>query len=95
MKSANNMITNISELETNVLNAIFLLVGKTKNINIPKELLVEEEVLNKKQLNAVINNLKAKKIIEVQIDLFGFHMVKLSFDGKKFCQKLSRKIKKS
>lgn len=89
------MITKISALEEIVLRSLFVFVQKTKNINIPKELLVEKEVLTKKQLNAVVNNLKAKGIIEVNIDLFGFHMVSMSFDGKKFCQKLSkRKMKK-
>lgn len=91
--STTAMITNVSALEETVLKSIFLLANKAKNINFPKELLVEKEVLNKKQLNAVINNLKAKKIIEVDIDLFGFHMVKMSFSGKKFCQKIAKKLK--
>lgn len=94
IKSKNEMIVNVSALETVVLKAIYAFALKTKNINFPKELLVEKEVVSGKQLNALINNLKAKKIIEVNVDLFGFHMVSMSFDGVKFCKKLSaRKAK--
>ena len=85
------MITNISALEAKVLKAVFGFAKKAKNVNFPKELLVEKEVLKKTQLNAVINNLKAKGIIHVDIDLFGFHMVSMSFEGKKLCKKASSK----
>lgn len=85
------MITNISPLETSVLKALFGFAQKTKNVNFPKELLVEKEVLTKNQLNALVNNLKAKGIIEVNVDLFGFHMISMSFDGLKFCKGLMRK----
>lgn len=85
------MIANISTLETQVLKAVFSIAQKAKNVNFPKELLVEKEVLKKNQLNAVINNLKAKGIINVDIDLFGFHMVSMSFDGKKLCKKAAAK----
>ncbi|EEV8377917.1 hypothetical protein EHV86_005474, partial [Escherichia coli] len=63
----------------------------SKNVNFPKELLVEGEVLKKNQVNALLNNLKAKGIIEVNVDLFGFSMVSMSFDGIKFCKSLMRK----
>lgn len=85
------MITAISPLETNVLKAVFDLAQKNKNVNFPKELLVEKEVLKKNQVNALLNNLKAKGIIEVNVDLFGFTMVSMSYDGVKFCKTMSRK----
>lgn len=91
MKKSYEMITNVSELEKVVLKEIFVLANKVKNVNFPKELLVEKGVLTKKQLNAVINNLKAKNIIEVTLDLFGFNMVSMSYDGIKFCKKLNAK----
>ncbi len=87
----NIMITTISPLETSVLKAVFGFAQKTKNVNFPKELLVEGEVLKKNQVNALLNNLKAKGIIEVNVDLFGFSMVSMSFDGLKFCKGLMRK----
>ena len=83
------MITKISTLEATVLKAIFGLAQKAKNVNFPKKLLVEKDVLKKNQLNAVMNNLKAKGIIHVDIDLFGFHMISMTFDGKKLCKKVS------
>lgn len=89
------MITAISPLETNVLKAVFDLAQKNKNVNFPKELLVEKEVLKKNQVNALLNNLKAKGIIEVNVDLFGFTMVSMSYDGVKFCKKMSRKKAKA
>lgn len=85
------MIATISTLEAKVLKAVFGIGQKAKNVNFPKELLVEKEVLKKNQLNAVVNNLKAKGIIHVDIDLFGFHMVSMSFEGKKLCKKVSSK----
>ena len=85
------MITTISPLETSVLKAVFGFAQKTKNVNFPKELLVEGEVLKKNQVNALLNNLKAKGIIEVNVDLFGFSIVSMSFDGLKFCKGLMRK----
>lgn len=85
------MIATISTLEAKVLKAVFGFGQKAKNVNFPKELLVEKEVLKKNQLNAVVNNLKAKGIIYVDIDLFGFHMVSMSFEGKKLCKKVSSK----
>lgn len=85
------MITTISSLENSVLKAMFGFAQKTKNINFPKELLVEKEVLKKSQVNALLNNLKAKGIIEVNVDLFGFVMVSMSYDGLKFCKSLMRK----
>lgn len=39
----------------------------------------------------LLNNLKAKGIIEVNVDLFGFVMVSMSYDGLKFCKTLNRK----
>lgn len=83
------MVTTISKLEMTVLKSVFLFAQKTKNVNFPKDLLVEKEVLKKAQLNAVVNNLKAKGIIHVDVDLFGFHMISMSFDGKKLCKKVS------
>lgn len=85
------MVNSISQLEATVLKTIFSLAQKAKNVNFPKELLVEQEALKKNQLNAVVNNLKAKGIIHVDIDLFGFHMISMSFDGKKLCKKVSGK----
>lgn len=85
------MIATTSTLENQVMKAIFGIGKKAKNVNFPKEMLVENEVLKKNQLNAVVNNLKAKGIINVDIDLFGFHMVSMSFDGKKLCKKVSSK----
>lgn len=85
------MIATISALETKVLKAVFGIAQKAKNVNFPKELLVEKEVLKKSQLNAVVNNLKAKGIIHVDIDLFGFHMITMSFEGKKLCKKAASK----
>lgn len=87
----NKMITTISALETTVLKAVFGFAQKAKNVNFPKEMLVEQEVLKKNQLNAVVNNLKAKGIIHVDIDLFGFHMISMSFSGKKLCKSVSSK----
>lgn len=89
------MITAISPLETNVLKAVFDLAQKNKNVNFPKELLVEKEVLKKNQVNALLNNLRAKGIIEVNVDLFGFTMVSMSYDGVKFCKTMSRKKTKA
>ena len=88
------MITTISSLENSVLKAIFGFAQKSKNVNFPKDLLVEGEVLKKNQVNALLNNLKAKGIIEVNVDLFGFSMVSMSFDGIKFCKSLMRKKSK-
>lgn len=85
------MITTISTLETSVLKAVFGLAQKTKNVNFPKELLVDEKVLKANQVNTVLMNLRAKKIIEVNVDLFGFSMVSMTFDGLKFCKGLMRK----
>jgi hypothetical protein len=85
------MIATTSALENKVMKAIFGIAQKAKNVNFPKELLVEKEVLKKPQLNAVVNNLKAKGIIHVDVDLFGFHMISMSFDGKKLCKKVSSK----
>lgn len=85
------MITTISTLETSVLKAVFGFAQKSKNVNFPKELLVEGEVLKKNQVNALLNNLKAKGIIDVNIDLFGFSMVSMTFEGVKFCKGLMRK----
>lgn len=89
------MITTISPLEISVLKAVFGFAQKTKNVNFPKELLVEGEVLKKNQVNALLNNLKAKGILEVNVDLFGFTMVSMSFDGIKFCKSVSSKKRKS
>lgn len=89
------MITTISPLETSVLKAVFGFAQKTKNVNFPKELLVENEILKKNQVNALLNNLKAKGILEVNVDLFGFTMISMSFDGIKFCKSVSSKKRKS
>lgn len=91
MKEEKVMITNISALETTVLKAVFGFAQKMSNVNFPKELLVDEKVLKANQVNTVLMNLRAKKIIEVNVDLFGFSMVSMTFDGLKFCKGLMRK----
>ena len=85
------MITAISALETNVLKAMFLFAKKSKNINFPKDLFVENEIVKSNQLNIVLTNLKAKGIIDIKVDLFGFSMVSMTLDGVKFCKQISRK----
>lgn len=85
------MITTISTLETSVLKAVFGFAQKKKNVSFPKEVLVGGDVLKPNQLNTVLMNLKAKNIIQVNVDLFGFSMVSMTFDGIKFCEGLMRK----
>lgn len=85
------MVKNVSVLETSVLKAVFGFAQKKKNVSFPKEVLVGGEVLKPNQLNTVLMNLKAKNIIQVNVDLFGFSMVSMTFDGIKFCEGLMRK----
>ncbi len=91
MKEEKVMITNISALETTVLKAVFGFAQKMSNVSFPKEVLVDEKILKANQLNTVLMNLKAKNIIEVNFDLFGFSMVSMTFDGVRFCKGLMRK----
>lgn len=85
------MVKNVSVLETSVLKAVFGFAKKKKNVSFPKEVLVGGEVLKSNQLNTVLMNLKAKNIIQVNFDLFGFSMVSMTFEGIKFCEDLMRK----
>lgn len=91
MKEEKVMITNISALETTVLKAVFGFAQKMSNVSFPKEVLVDEKILKSNQLNTVLMNLKAKNIIEINLDLFGFSMVSMTFDGVRFCKGLMRK----